>query len=618
MIADIEDIVKTVANRNEAEILRADLVNILKNGLRRTKPTSPRDRILAGWTAEAEKFVKEKGKEVVIINADKGNKTVIMRRSEYDDKMRMLVSDESTYKRSSRDPTSRVQTQNNTLVKMLTAKGYIGEREKRALMCYSGVPPRLYGLPKVHKDNVPLRPVVSFIGSPNYGMAKFVSSLLSPLSVCHYNVRDSREVAELVKGRVLPEGYRIVSLDVVSLFTNVPVDFALGEIDRRFSEVEPHTKITKEDFLKLVEFCLTSGYFRYDGEFFLQLDGVAMGSPISPIVADVVLQRLLDETLGNSRLRIECVKKYVDDLLVFVHEDDIEDMLVRVNSFHPKLQFTLEMEKDNMLPYLDMKIHRDEGNVLSTTWYSKPCASGRLLNFNSGHSFSMIINVGRNLVKRVRGLTSKVDADVNSKLNASLKKNDFPPKIIRKLLSEHDRQRPSGDRVPAVEVDPGPFRSLVHIPGVSEKMKKRIAKSTDVNICLVPAERVKRFFTRVKDKLPDGLCSDVVYEIPCRDCSLSYVGTTGRLLKTRLQEHERSCRDPEKNKGLTSLCAHVSDTDPQHSFAFENTKVLDTHRVYSKRMMLEMLFIKRNLPRVVNNRSDVDGLSNVYAGLVNE
>uniref|UniRef100_A0A7G3ARE3 Putative reverse transcriptase aedes albopictus n=1 Tax=Lutzomyia longipalpis TaxID=7200 RepID=A0A7G3ARE3_LUTLO len=187
-----------------------------------------------------------------------------------------------------------------------------------------------------------MRPVVAFIGSPTYALAKYVATLLSPLSNSPYNVKDSMELSRDINGKKLPEGFILASLDVISLFTNIPVRFALEEVERRFHEIEGHTKIEKKDFMRMLDLCLTTGYFSYNDEIYLQLDGVAMGSPISPIIADVVMQRLLDMTLGMSSLRICCVRKYVDDLLVAVHRDDVDAMLDLVNSFHDNLKFTHE------------------------------------------------------------------------------------------------------------------------------------------------------------------------------------------------------------------------------------------------------------------------------------
>uniref|UniRef100_A0A1B0CGI0 Reverse transcriptase domain-containing protein n=1 Tax=Lutzomyia longipalpis TaxID=7200 RepID=A0A1B0CGI0_LUTLO len=500
--------------------------------------------------------------------------------------MDLLVQDDAVYRKSRRDPTSSYQTRNNQLVASLYEKKSIDLREKLNLVINNAVSPKLYGLPKVHKDGTPMRPVVAFIGSPTYALAKYVATLLSPLSNSPYNVKDSMELSRDINGKKLPEGFILASLDVISLFTNIPVRFALEEVERRFHEIEGHTKIEKKDFMRMLDLCLTTGYFSYNDEIYLQLDGVAMGSPISPIIADVVMQRLLDMTLGMSSLRICCVRKYVDDLLVAVHRDDVDAMLDLVNSFHDNLKFTLELEVEGKLAYLDMWLHRNEDNTLCTSWYSKPCASNRILNFNSGHAMNMILNVGRNLVRRIRMLTTKQGVDVDAQISRILQLNDFPLSVIRKLLMT---QRPRDAEVDVVDA---PFRSLGYIKGVSEKIKKRVTGSADVRLSLVPVERVRKFFTHLKDKVPLGLRSNVVYEIPCSGCTKKYVGTTKQFLRARLGQHQRDSRNAADKRETSALCQHVAETG--HSFAFDDARVLDSHRIYSKRMFLEMLHIKND------------------------
>ncbi|XP_055714925.1 uncharacterized protein LOC129809142 [Phlebotomus papatasi] len=492
-------------------------------------------------------------------------------------------------------------------------KGSISYAEKRSMTIYNAISPRIYGLPKIHKQGIPLRPVVSFVGSPTYNLAKFISANLSPLSQSHYNVKNSLEIAEFVVESRLPEGYVLISLDVVSLFTNVPIDIALKEIERRFHEIGPNTDLQKEDFLTLTKFCLTTGYFTYNGTVYSQLKGVAMGSPISPIVADIVMQKALDSIMENSHLRIGFIKKYVDDLLLSIHQDDVDTVLEAFNGFHPAIQFTMEQEVDRSLPYLDMKIHRDTENNLRTTWYAKPYTSQRILNYNSGHPLNMIINVGKNLAKRVRSLTteSQNSTDTTKTIFTILRKNDFPPRVIRRILAADSSASRTVNSQPAVISEP--FQSLGYIPGVSEKMKKRIKQSTEQRISFRPLERIGKFFSRLKDPVPIELQSGVVYEVPCKDCHLKYIGTTGQLLKNRLQQHKRDCKPPIVNTLVSTLCTHTAETG--HSFDFDATRILDRHNIYSKRMMLEALHIRKNINTVCNKRDDISCLNAIYAGL---
>ena len=86
----------------------------------------------------------------------------------------------------------------------------------------------LYGLPKIHKPGVPLRPTVSFVNSPSYQLSKHLARILSPLiGNSESNVQNSAEFATFIRSKSLKENETLVSFDVVSLFTNVPVQLAI-------------------------------------------------------------------------------------------------------------------------------------------------------------------------------------------------------------------------------------------------------------------------------------------------------------------------------------------------------------------------------------------------------
>uniref|UniRef100_A0A1B0CW15 Reverse transcriptase domain-containing protein n=1 Tax=Lutzomyia longipalpis TaxID=7200 RepID=A0A1B0CW15_LUTLO len=157
-----------------------------------------------------------------------------------------------------------------------------------------------------------------------------------------------------------------------------------------------------------------------------QLDGVAMGSPLGPIAADIIMQKVLNDVLEMSPLRIDFVIKYVDDLLIAVHSEDKHLLTEAFGSIHDRIKFTIELEQEGKLPYLDLNIHRDRENKLSTSWYTKPSSSQRLLNYNSRHPRYTIVNVARNLIRRSRMLTTNPHENADNQVANILRKNDFP------------------------------------------------------------------------------------------------------------------------------------------------------------------------------------------------
>ena len=127
------------------------------------------------------------------------------------------------------------------------------------------VPPKFYGLPKIHKLDTPLRPVVSSCGSVTYGVAKELTKILKPLvgKSPHY-INSTHDFVEQVKHINLAPGECLSSYDVSTLFTSVPVDPALKVI-KDLLEKDPtlkeRTVLPVEDMTLLLEFCLKNTYF---------------------------------------------------------------------------------------------------------------------------------------------------------------------------------------------------------------------------------------------------------------------------------------------------------------------------------------------------------------------
>uniref|UniRef100_A0A1B0DR08 Reverse transcriptase domain-containing protein n=1 Tax=Phlebotomus papatasi TaxID=29031 RepID=A0A1B0DR08_PHLPP len=137
--------------------------------------------------------------ELIVTSSDKGNKTVVMEEKEYVDRMNGLVNDLNTYKPLTKDRTSYYQTKNNDVINKLYRGGHIDEWTKKSLITYKALPPRIYGLPKIHKEGMPLRPIVSCIGTPTYHLSKFCSGILKKITnESPYNVVNSSEFVNII------------------------------------------------------------------------------------------------------------------------------------------------------------------------------------------------------------------------------------------------------------------------------------------------------------------------------------------------------------------------------------------------------------------------------------
>ena len=116
-----------------------------------------------------------------------------------------------------------------------------------------------------------------------------------------------------------------------------------------------------EDIMDVLNLCLKSTYFQYNGKHYKQLHGTAMGSPVSVVVAEIVMQHVEECALATCCQTILLWLRYVDDTFTAVHKDKID----------ADIQFTKEIEENGKLPFLDCLVSRDN-NELQTTVYRKP------------------------------------------------------------------------------------------------------------------------------------------------------------------------------------------------------------------------------------------------------
>ncbi|OXA46730.1 putative nicotine oxidoreductase [Folsomia candida] len=232
---------------------------------------------------------------IIIVPADKGNATVIMDKDDYNSKVIELLSD-PTYQVLNYDPTHRLEQKIKTLCKNLQKLKHISENEYKSIAPSNTKCPNFYGLPKIHKRNVPLRPIVDFRNSPAYKLSFFLNKILKPITNNFpTKLNNSYEFATEIKNLIVPDDYELVSFDVTSLCTKVPISDILEYIEERLQNENNWknlTKLNSKEIIKLITLCMNSNYFQWKTTIFKQTEGTPMGSPLSPAVAEFFLQKL--------------------------------------------------------------------------------------------------------------------------------------------------------------------------------------------------------------------------------------------------------------------------------------------------------------------------------------
>ena len=225
---------------------------------------------------------------------------------------------------------------------------------------------KFYGTAKVHKisendtvDELPIRPIVSNIGTATYDLPKYLAKLLSPLSQSECTIKNTKQFMEQIRMKQVPDGYKMVSFDEKSLFTNVPLEKAIEiTLKRIYERKEINTLISKMEMKELLTL-----RFNYDNNVYQQNDGVAIGSQLGPILSGIFMVELensLEPALNES---MTLWWRFVDDTITFVKNDSIAYVLDQLNSFHEQIQFTYEVEHNNKLPFLDVLLIKNPNKI---------------------------------------------------------------------------------------------------------------------------------------------------------------------------------------------------------------------------------------------------------------
>ena len=551
-------------SEEKAELARTRIVGAIANA--RPPPVNllPQER-------KAIKTLQEDDR-ILVLPADKGRATVVMDRAQYDEKMNSLLDDRKTYKRLTKDPTPSIERKMNALLLQLKRKGAITDDQYSKLRSSAGRLPLLYGLPKVHKPTVPLRPIVSFVHSPTYQLSKYLARILSPLvgnSPSH--VRNSYTFTQFARAESLQEGELLVSFDVVSLFTNVPVDLAMTVARQRLQvdgSLAERTSLSVDEIMKLLELCLSATFMAFRGSMFQQTFGTAMGSPVSVTIANLVMEDVEERALATAETPPRFWKRYVDDTCTALPSHRIDEFLNHLNSVEPSIQFTVEVESNGRLPFLDVLLEHEEDGSISTTVYRKPTHTDRYLDFSSHHPLAHKIAVVKTLHGRAEAISSSVvhkDSEIRH-VRRALGTNGYPRGVV---------ERYSGTTRAAHEdnqMTRGPPITLPYVRGISEAVR-RILRPLGVRVTFKPTITLKQLLVKPKDQVPDRERANVVYQVPCANCPATYVGQTGRRLNQRLREHRRAVESGDCAN--SALAEHAWGC--HHPVDWDHVRVLDGH-----------------------------------------
>ena len=369
----------------------------------------------------------------------------------------------------------------------------------------------------------------------------------------------------------------------------------------------------KDDFEKLLKLAVLDTDFLFDGKHYKQIDGVAMGSPLGPVLANIFMCHLEDILFSqcSPAFRPVFYRRYVDDtFLLFRYKFDAEQFLEFANSIHDDINFTIECEENECLSFLDILITRYNQHF-STSVYRKKTYTGLGSNFYSACFYNFKINSICTLLHRAFILCStwlEFHNEVEM-LRKYFINNCYPKflfdKYLKKFLKEKFQPMSPVTTVPKLNFYASmPYLKDKNFMNTLTMIIKKHFSFVNPKFVFKNPKTIASLFM-FKDSIPKLMRSLVVYRYSCSRCNLgTYVGSTKRMLKVRIDSHcgishRTGCTLNKKE--FSSIREHANKC--KCPISYDNFEIIEQASDETSLLFLESLCIKRVVPSLNNQSS---------------
>ena len=566
-------------------------------------------KILTKELREAGKQLKEDPR-IIIRRADKASIFVVLNREDYNKKLNNILSDDTKFIQIKEDPTKKLKAKVNRIIKSANA-AIDGLHFEPITGEYT--PGYAYGTVKTHKTDNPLRPIISQVCTATYKLAKRLNQLLKPYVPSKYSIGSTEEFLDLLRIKK-PEG-QIASIDVESLFTNVPVDttiqIIIDEIYHKRSNGLNKLALSPEILKNLLVACTKDSPFRGpDGKLYTQKDGVAMGSPLGPLFANFYMAHVEEKTFSSGGLKPTFYCRYVDDAFVEIRDQSHLSSIISEFQKNSVLRFTSEREQDGSLAFLDVIVEVTPSKY-QTRVYVKPTNTGKTLSAKSECPSKYKVSVLRAFITRAIRTSSTYDAMHTefNRVKQLLVNNGFTntdiDQEINKQLEKQQTQQPTTE--PRLSKTHHLFYKN-HMNSqykTDEKILKDILKRNiqcnqdderlQINVYYQSKKTRQLVMTNNPSPVKQSNRTNVIYKFICphEDCRPRdnfYIGATTTTLSRRLTMHIQEDTGPVEHW----LLKHKQK--PPHKLLKENTEIIDTKNDHHRLFIQEALYISRHKP----------------------
>ena len=358
-----------------------------KNSLKQL-PNIPKIKIRHNFSKEETDALinLSKNEQIVIKPADKGGAVVIMNKQDYIDKCEQLLRDQKHYRRTGQNLTESVSEKLANYLRHCKKQKLLKDRIVDHLIPKSPRTAIFYILPKVHKEGVPGRPIISANECPTEKISEYIDFYIRPLAkkVASY-IKDSGDFLEKIrKIEKLDEDTWLVTIDVSALYTNIPHEEGLRALREALSK-RPSDYPPQSVILSLARFILTNNVFEFNKNYYIQTSGTAMGTRMAPSYA-ILFMDAFEQQIRTMNPNITNYYRFLDDIFITIKgtENELNNFLTSLNTLHDSIKFTWEYSKKS-INFLDIQVTKQPDGTLRTGLYTKPTDAHTYLDYRSCH-----------------------------------------------------------------------------------------------------------------------------------------------------------------------------------------------------------------------------------------
>ena len=379
-------------------------------------------------------------KQIIIKPADKGGAIVILNRTDYLREGYKQLSNTEFYLPVPDDLTESHRRTVQNKIEDMYQDGDIDETVKDYLTDKHCTTPNFYLLPKIHKGTIPPpgRPILSANGSPTEKISQFVDHFINPFCPQIKSfVKDSTHFLQILgKLGQLPADCLLVTMDVNSLYTNIPTEKGIEVVKNLLNNKRNNLnyKPSNHNLIELLTLVLTKNNFQFNGQHFLQIKGVSMGSKVSPSFAILYMDYFESTHVYTYQLQPTVYLRYIDDIfMIWPHGNtELATFVEFLNTREPNIKFSTE-SSDKTVNFLDIQVSI-RNRQIHTDLYTKPTDSHDYLLYSSAHPQKCKDSIPYSQFLRIRRICSDIiDFETNCMmLSSHFHRRGYPPSLIEK------------------------------------------------------------------------------------------------------------------------------------------------------------------------------------------